>query len=96
TPDAKNWKVKYYKRHKKPFAPMKEGERELIDMVFNKKKADDRKTWINYFEVCLEFFFCYLIPECKPFNDNSHSKFLSFSSPVPMMSKKKRTLSAES
>ncbi|CAI2200610.1 4130_t:CDS:2, partial [Funneliformis geosporum] len=68
TPDAKNWKVKYYKglgtsntkeakqyfrnlkRHKKPFAPMKEGERELIDMAFNKKKADDRKTWLSNFE----------------------------------------------
>ncbi|CAI2192266.1 17063_t:CDS:2 [Funneliformis geosporum] len=29
---------------------MKEGERELIDMAFNKMKADDRKIWLSNFE----------------------------------------------
>ena len=37
---------KYFKdldRHKKPFRAIVEGGRELIDMAFNKKKADDAR-----------------------------------------------------
>lgn len=35
-----------------PFAKTEEGDRELIDMAFNKKKADDRKDWLRQFKVC--------------------------------------------
>ncbi|PKY39326.1 DNA topoisomerase II [Rhizophagus irregularis] len=44
---------KYFRnlnRHKKPFRAIAEGERELIDMAFNKKKADDRKEWLKNYE----------------------------------------------
>lgn len=34
-----------------PFAKTEEGDRELIDMAFNKKKADDRKDWLRQFKV---------------------------------------------
>ena len=35
-----------------PFAKTEEGDRELIDMAFNKKKADDRKDWLRQFKAC--------------------------------------------
>jgi DNA topoisomerase-2 len=38
------------KIHKKPFRTIQEGERGLIDMAFNKKKADDRKEWLRNYE----------------------------------------------
>ncbi|GES91633.1 DNA topoisomerase II [Rhizophagus clarus] len=38
------------KTHRKPFKAIQEGERELIDMAFNKKKADDRKEWLKSYE----------------------------------------------
>ncbi|CAE6368969.1 unnamed protein product [Rhizoctonia solani] len=37
-------------KHMIPFAKTEEGERELIDMAFNKKKADDRKDWLRQFK----------------------------------------------
>src|SRR5690349_21222447 len=41
-------------RHRKPFRPVQDGERQLIDMAFNKRKADDRKEWLRQFQVgCL-------------------------------------------
>ena len=61
--DAKGWKVKYYKglgtstskEFKEYFAQKKivsftssgEESRNAIDMVFNKKRANDRKTWLE-------------------------------------------------
>lgn len=38
-------------KHMIPFAKTQEGERDLIDMAFNKKKADDRKDWLRQFKV---------------------------------------------
>ncbi|KAG8741551.1 DNA topoisomerase 2 [Ceratobasidium sp. 414] len=35
-------------KHMIPFAKTEEGERELIDMAFNKKKADNRKDWLRH------------------------------------------------
>lgn len=37
-------------KHRKPFRAIEEVERELIDMAFNKKKADDRKEWLSQFK----------------------------------------------
>ncbi|KAK4056942.1 DNA topoisomerase 2 [Microbotryomycetes sp. JL221] len=51
TSDAADAK-KYFgdmKRHRLPFKPSTETDRELIDMAFNKKKADDRKEWLRRF-----------------------------------------------
>jgi len=61
--DSKGWKVKYYKglgtstskEFKEYFAQKKivsfassgEESRDAIDMVFNKKRANDRKTWLE-------------------------------------------------
>jgi DNA topoisomerase-2 len=53
TSDAKDAK-KYFSRmsaHRIKFAPTQENDRGLIDMAFNKKKADDRKEWLRGFEV---------------------------------------------
>jgi len=36
-------------RHVKPFAPLEDEGRELLDMVFNKKRANDRKQWLAEF-----------------------------------------------
>ncbi|MBW0507902.1 hypothetical protein O181_047617, partial [Austropuccinia psidii MF-1] len=52
TSDAKDAK-KYFSKmssHRIKFAPTQENDRSLIDMAFNKKKADDRKEWLRGFE----------------------------------------------
>ncbi|KAF8981657.1 DNA topoisomerase 2 [Entomortierella lignicola] len=36
--------------HKKEFAPSNDEARNLIDMAFNKKKADERKEWLSNFQ----------------------------------------------
>ncbi|PWN25684.1 type II DNA topoisomerase [Jaminaea rosea] len=36
--------------HMLPFETTQEGDRELIDLAFNKKKADDRKEWLRNFK----------------------------------------------
>ena len=38
-------------KHMIPFSTVKEEERELIDLAFSKKKADDRKDWLRGLEV---------------------------------------------
>lgn len=66
TNDSKGWKVKYYKglgtstskefkeyfSQKKivSFANTDEQSRDAIDMVFNKKRANDRKTWLEAYD----------------------------------------------
>jgi DNA gyrase/topoisomerase IV subunit B len=40
-------------KHKLPFMETQQGDRELIDLAFNKKKADDRKEWLRQFRVRL-------------------------------------------
>ena len=34
---------------------LEEGDRDLIDMAFNKKKADNRKEWLRQFQVDIRF-----------------------------------------
>ncbi len=41
-------------KHVIPFSPLKEEEREEIDLAFSKKKADERKEWLRQFRVSLE------------------------------------------
>ena len=44
---------KYFRamnKHMLPFEPTSPGDRELIDLAFNKKKADDRKEWLRQFK----------------------------------------------
>lgn len=36
--------------HKKPFAALESGDRDLIDMAFNKKKTDNRKEWLRQYQ----------------------------------------------
>ncbi|KAH8120719.1 DNA topoisomerase II [Phellopilus nigrolimitatus] len=36
-------------KHMIPFSTTQEGDRELIDLAFSKKKADDRKEWLRQF-----------------------------------------------
>jgi DNA topoisomerase-2 len=33
-------------KHVTPFGPTQNGDRELIDLAFSMKKADDRKEWV--------------------------------------------------
>ena len=43
---------KYFRamgKHMLPFETTQPGDRELIDLAFNKKKADDRKEWLRLF-----------------------------------------------
>jgi hypothetical protein len=37
--------------HKKTFHVRQPGDKELIDMAFNKKKASERKDWLAKYEV---------------------------------------------
>ncbi|TFK76656.1 type II DNA topoisomerase [Pluteus cervinus] len=47
--DARNYFSKMEK-HMIPFAATQEGDRDLIDLAFSKKKADDRKEWLRQFK----------------------------------------------
>lgn len=38
-------------KHRLAFNPVESEDRALIDMAFNKKKADDRKEWLRQFKV---------------------------------------------
>ena len=38
-------------KHMIPFSSTQDGDRELIDLAFSKKKADDRKEWLRHFRV---------------------------------------------
>ena len=33
-----------------PFAPTEDGDKELIELAFSKKKADERKEWLKQFK----------------------------------------------
>ena len=46
--DAKKY-FRALEKHKLPFDVTRDGDRELIDLAFNKKKADDRKEWLRTF-----------------------------------------------
>ena len=49
-------------KHMIPFGSTQDGERELIDLAFSKKKADDRKEWLRQFRVgAVPHFFALLI-----------------------------------
>ncbi|KAG0365746.1 DNA topoisomerase [Gamsiella multidivaricata] len=47
--DAKDY-FSQMDRHKKEFAPSTDEARALVDMAFNKKKADERKEWLARFQ----------------------------------------------
>jgi DNA topoisomerase-2 len=38
-------------KHMIPFSTTQDGDRDLIDLAFSKKKADDRKEWLRNFVV---------------------------------------------
>ena len=38
-------------KHMIPFATTEEGDKELIELAFSKKKADERKDWLRQFKV---------------------------------------------
>ncbi|KAF8167878.1 DNA topoisomerase [Crassisporium funariophilum] len=40
----------HMEKHMIPFAPTQEGDRDLIDLAFSKKKADERKEWLRQFK----------------------------------------------
>ena len=46
-------------KHEKRFAVLTDFERELVDMAFNKKRADDRKEWLRQYVV--SFYHCGLL-----------------------------------
>ena len=41
----------HMEKHMIPFAPTQEGDRELIDLAFSKKRTDERKEWLRHFKV---------------------------------------------
>ncbi|KAF9535792.1 DNA topoisomerase [Crepidotus variabilis] len=40
----------HMEKHLIPFAPTQEGDRDLIELAFSKKKADERKEWLRQFK----------------------------------------------
>ncbi|KAJ6573911.1 DNA topoisomerase II [Mycena vulgaris] len=47
--DARDY-FSHMEKHMIPFAPTQEGDRDLIELAFSKKKADDRKEWLRQFK----------------------------------------------
>ncbi|KIM47986.1 hypothetical protein M413DRAFT_22556 [Hebeloma cylindrosporum] len=47
--DARDY-FSHMEKHMIPFAPTQDGDRELIELAFSKKKADDRKEWLRQFK----------------------------------------------
>ncbi|KXN89810.1 DNA topoisomerase 2 [Leucoagaricus sp. SymC.cos] len=47
--DARDY-FSHMAKHMIPFAPTQQGDRELIELAFSKKKADDRKEWLRQFK----------------------------------------------
>ncbi|KAF9977382.1 DNA topoisomerase 2 [Actinomortierella ambigua] len=47
--DAKDY-FSQMARHRKQFAPLTDEDRAMVDLAFNKKKADDRKQWLAQFQ----------------------------------------------
>ena len=48
--DARDY-FSHMEKHMIPFAPTQEGDRELIDLAFSKKRTDERKEWLRQFKV---------------------------------------------
>ena len=48
--DARDY-FSHMTKHMIPFGSTQDGDRELIDLAFSKKKADDRKEWLRHFRV---------------------------------------------
>lgn len=44
------------RKHMIPFSTTQDGDRELIELAFSKKKADERKEWLRQCKVCFVFF----------------------------------------
>ncbi|GLB36598.1 putative control of topological states of DNA by transient breakage and subsequent rejoining of DNA strands [Lyophyllum shimeji] len=47
--DAREY-FSHMSRHMIPFAPTQAGDKELIELAFSKKKADERKEWLRQFK----------------------------------------------
>ena len=41
-------------KHMIPFATTEEGDKDLIELAFSKKKADERKEWLRQFKVIIQ------------------------------------------
>lgn len=52
--DARDY-FSHMTKHMIPFGSTQDGDRDLIELAFSKKKADDRKDWLRQFRVCLHF-----------------------------------------
>lgn len=48
--DAREY-FSHMSKHVIPFAPIRDGDKELIDLAFSKKKADERKEWLQSYKV---------------------------------------------
>ncbi|KAF8203734.1 type II DNA topoisomerase [Pholiota molesta] len=47
--DARDY-FSHMEKHMIPFAPTQDGDKELIELAFSKKKADERKEWLRQFK----------------------------------------------
>ena len=47
--DARDY-FSHMEKHMIPFAATQDGDKELIDLAFSKKKADERKEWLRQFK----------------------------------------------
>ena len=48
--DARDY-FSHMAKHMIPFATTVEGDKELIELAFSKKKADERKDWLRQYKV---------------------------------------------
>lgn len=46
---------KNMRKHMIPFSTIREGDHDLIELAFSKKKSDDRKEWLRQYKVCHRF-----------------------------------------
>ncbi|EPQ61209.1 type II DNA topoisomerase [Gloeophyllum trabeum ATCC 11539] len=64
------------KKHMIPFSTTRDGDRELIELAFSKKKADDRKEWLRQFRPGT--YLDHNMDEI-PFSDFIHKELILFS-----------------
>ncbi|KAJ7050261.1 topoisomerase II [Mycena amicta] len=50
TPGSEKWEPNHMEKHMIPFAATQEGDRDLIDLVFSKKKMEERNKWLRQFK----------------------------------------------
>ncbi|KAJ7662019.1 topoisomerase II [Mycena polygramma] len=75
--DARDY-FSHMEKHMIPFARTQDGDRELIELAFSKKKADERKEWLRQFKVCPGTYLDHRLEEI-PYSEFINKELILFS-----------------